>query len=109
MDTIVFSPGANVKAEVVFNISPSGLSVDAELFLSNDGGLTKAASGGRKPFSTGPEVPIFWDIIIPPESGIYKAYIEVHYPVSTGPVVLRYSDLVEIAVVSGNISPIDWT
>ncbi len=78
-----------------------------ELFLSADGGNTKAASSGKQAFNpTGTAQDVVLIITMPTAGGIYTAYGDVWFG---GAIVWGFYDLEELAVLIGTVGPIVWT
>jgi hypothetical protein len=73
-----FNPGSSHTGTVQLTVTPSGLLCPAELFLSSDGGVTKAATSGQISFtSTGSLQSISLPITVPSVAGTYSVFLNV--------------------------------
>lgn len=76
MDDPLFAAGSTRMATLSIPISPAGIACTLELFLSRDGGATKAASTGLVAFTSGQNVNV--SLQMPAEEGYsYAVYIDV--------------------------------
>ena len=72
----VFVAGSTHTATASLIVSPAGLACTAELWLTKDGGATKAASSGQVPFtSAGVTQSIVLPVTMPPGVGFSYAVL----------------------------------
>jgi hypothetical protein len=107
MTQYIFNPGAVHTAKFSF-ADPSlvGLALSLELFLSLDGGKTKAATTGPQPFTCAATNPFTLSITDPAAAGAYIPYVAISYG---GVVVETLVDSNTILITGGSITPIVWT
>jgi len=108
MAAYIFQPSQAKTAKLPLNLDPSlvGLALTAELFLSKDGGTTKAATSGKIPFTAATTQNITMPITMPAAAGAYKAYIDILYG---NAFFLGFVDVNDILIPGGSVGPIVWT
>jgi len=78
MEDPIMAKGSSRAASVPITVKPSGISCEAELYLTKDGGATKAATSGPVSFvSTGAAQPVSCPITMPSVWGDFEVYIDV--------------------------------
>jgi hypothetical protein len=103
----IFTPGSVKTAKFSF-ADPSlvGLALTLELYMSKDGGVTKATTTGAQSFTCAATNPFSLSITMPTAAGDYKAYIAVSYQ---GTVIEGFVDTNDELITSGTITPITWS
>ena len=104
----IFLPGAVKSAAITLTLETAlvGLAMTADLFLSADGGNTKAATGGVKNFTAAATQTFNYSITMPTAGNDYKAYFDINYQ---GTMIMGFVDINDIVVPSGSVTPIVWT
>jgi hypothetical protein len=108
MANYIFQPGAAKTAKLTLALDASlvGLALTAELFLSKDGGATKAATSGVQSFTAKATQDFTLPMTMPSATGDYKAYFDVYYQ---GFFFLGFVDVNDILIPGGSVSPIVWS
>jgi hypothetical protein len=111
MASNIFLPGAAKTAKLTLTLDASlvGLALTAELFLSEDGGVTKAVTGGTKSFTAALSQLFTYAITMPTgvnAPGDYKAYFDVYYQ---GAMLIGFQDVNDVIIPGGSVTPIVWT
>jgi len=77
----VFVAGSTHTATATLVVSPAGISCAAELWLTKDGGVTKAATSNNVSFmTTGATQSIALPVTIPPGAGFsYEVLLDIKY------------------------------
>ena len=76
----VFAAGSIHIANANIPVSPAGLACTAELWLSKDGGATKAATSGKVAFTSGATpASVSLSVTIPVGGFAYTVYLDVEY------------------------------
>jgi len=101
----VFPAGAQKTATLPITFPAIG-ACQIEMFMSSDGGTTKATTSGKIAFNpTGAAQNVAFSIKMPAAGGIYKAFGEVSFG---GAVVWGFYDVEDIAIPVGTVGPIVW-
>ncbi len=100
-------PGSSHTATISFPVAPAGLACTVELFLSKDGGVTKAATSGPIAFtSTGAAQSVALPIVMPSAGGYtYAAFVDV---VSSGVLIAAYQATENVVIPSVGQPTITW-
>ncbi len=73
----IMAKGSSRAATAPITVKPSGLSCEAELYLTKDGGATKAATSSPVSFvATGAAQPVSFPITMPSVWGDFEVYID---------------------------------
>jgi len=74
----VFRPGSTRIADASIKVTPTEVDCSVVLFLSKDGGVTKAASSGLQYFtSTGEPQSVEFTIVMPEGGYAYKPFLDI--------------------------------
>ena len=73
----VFRPGSTRIADASIKVTPTEVDCSVVLFLSKDGGVTKAASGGVTPFTSSGIPQQGEQLIVMPDEGVYEVFTEI--------------------------------
>jgi hypothetical protein len=108
MAAYIFQPSQAKTAKLPLNLDASlvGLALTAEVFLSKDGGSTKASTSGKVAFTAASTQNINLPINMPAAAGAYKAYIDILYG---NAFFLGFVDVNDILIPGGSVGPIVWT
>jgi hypothetical protein len=108
MASYIFQPASSHTARLTLTLGAElvGLPLTYELFLSKDGGATKAVTTGASAFTGAASQPFTSTITMPTVDGDYKAYI---YIASGGTVVLAFVDSNDILIPTGSVTGITWS
>lgn len=102
----IFGPSSAQAALAPITVSPSGLSCGAELYLTADGGATKAATSGLVPFtSTGASQSIRLPVTMPADGVEYEVYLDVY---ADGMLITAYVATESVIIPSATVAPITW-
>ena len=103
----IFTPGAVKTAKFTFT-DPSlvGLALTVELYMSKDGGATKATTTGAQAFTCAASNPFSLPITMPTAAADYKAYIAVSY---LGTVIEGFVDINDELITGGSLTTIIWS
>ena len=107
MSQNIFQPGAVKTAKFTY-ADPSlvGVALSLELYMSNDGGVTKATTTGAQAFTCAATNPFTLSITMPTAAGDYKAYITVSYQ---GAIIEGFVDGNDELITAGTITTIIWS
>jgi hypothetical protein len=108
MASNIFLPGAAKTAAITLNLDASlvGIALSAELFISKDGGVTKAVTGGTKNFTAAATQNFTFNITMPTGAADYQAYFDIYYQ---GSFLMGFLDVNHILIPGGTVTPIVWT
>jgi len=103
----IFGAGSSHGATIPVTVEPSGLSCQLELYLTPDGGATKAATSGLVSFiSTGVQQNVSTGLITMPDDGVgYDVYIDVF---ADGMLIGSYIATDKVTIPSVVIGPPIW-
>jgi hypothetical protein len=104
----IFGAGSAHTANAAITVGPSGLACGAELYLSRDGGATKAATSGVKSFtSTGASQNISLPVTMPSAAGYsYGVYLDI---TSGGSLLAGFQATENVIIPSVGTPVITWT
>ncbi|MDD5510516.1 MAG: hypothetical protein PHI12_06895 [Dehalococcoidales bacterium] len=104
---VLILPGTVKNPGAAFPVSPAGMACTGELYLSKDGGVTKAATSGAIEFtSTGVNQTVTFPITVPAPGGYaYQAYLVI---MSEGQVLGQYIGTDKVNVPSVGTPTISW-
>ena len=103
----VFMAGSTHTATAALTVSPSGIACTAELFLSRDGGATKAATSGPKSFtSTGSAQNIALPVTMPVGGYDYGVYLDI---ASGGSLIALYQGTEDVLIPLVGTPIITWS
>jgi hypothetical protein len=104
----IFLPGAAKTAAITLNLDASlvGMALSCEVFISKDGGVTKATTGGVKNFTAAASQNFTFPITMPTGASDYQAFFDVYYQ---GSFLMGFSDVNHIIIPGGTVTPIVWT
>jgi hypothetical protein len=104
----IFGPGSSHSAKATLTVAPSGLACTFELFLSKDGGNTKATDTSVNFTSTGAAQDVtIGPITMPSTAGYsYGVYIDV---LSGGQLLAAYVGTDPVVIPSVSQPVITWT
>ena len=103
----IFGAGSSHGATIPITVEPSGLSCQLELYLTADGGVTKAATSGLVSFtSTGAQQNVSTGPIVMPSGGVaYDVYIDVF---TDGMLIGSYIATEKVTIPSVELGPPSW-
>jgi len=103
----IFGAGSSHGAIIPVTVEPGGLSCQLELYLTPDGGITKAATSGPVSFtSTGAQQNVNTGPITMPADGVgYDVYIDVF---ADGMLIGGYIATEKITIPSVEVSEPSW-
>jgi hypothetical protein len=103
----IFKAGSSHSAVIPVTVEPAGLPCQLELYLTRDGGATKAATSGLKSFtSTGNPQNVSTGALAMPTDGVgYDVYIDVY----TGGILIgAYISSEKVTIPSVGITEPSW-
>lgn len=103
----IFGAGSAHTATAPITVLPSGLACEAELWLTPDGGVTKAATSGLVAFtSTGVAQSISFPVTMPTAAGVeYSVYLDVY---ANGALIVSFVATESVVIPSATVGPITW-
>jgi len=103
----LFGAGSSHGATIPITVEPGGLSCQLELYLTPDGGVTKAATSGLVSFtSTGAQQNVSAGPITMPAGGVaYDVYIDVF---ADGMLIGSYAATEKVTIPSVEITEPSW-
>lgn len=103
----IFGAGSAHSARIPLTVEPSGLPCQLELYLTPDGGVTKAATSGLVAFtSTGTQQNVSTGPITMPTDGVgYDVYIDIF---ADGMLIGSYVATEKVTIPSVVVGPPIW-
>lgn len=103
----IFGAGSSHGATIPVTVEPGGLPCQLELYLTPDGGATKAATSGLVSFtSTGTQQNVSTGPITMPSDGVaYDVYIDVF---TDGMLIGSYIATEKVTIPSVEVGPPSW-
>jgi len=107
MQDPIFGSGEARTAKAPIAVSPAGVACRAELWLSSDGGVTKAATSGLVAFtSTGAQQNVSLPVTLPAGEGLeYAVYLDIFANSSQ---LAAYVATESVIIPSASVGPITW-